>query len=172
MKDFIETVIREAACIAGVETVLLKAKSSNITMPKPRVEFEFLPDTFLPTGKVIAKRRQNDTEVRVHERYQVDSPVMLYLTDDNDSRLQQLSNALIMAFPKGVPDENNNWVRIKATGAEWQSKNAPVVGTKRIEPIIERLRLIRVGFTWRLTYEQAVPYMTDIHFDVKENNHE
>lgn len=170
MRAFIESVVRDAAGAAGIETVMLKAASSNITMPKPRVEIEFLQDTFISTGRVIGKRKMNGTEVRVHERYEVDSPVMLHLTDNDDSRVQQLSAGLVLAFPKGVADANNNWVRIKASSAEWRVKNAPVVGIKRIEPLIERLRLIRVSFTWRLTFEQAVPYITDINFIVKENN--
>jgi hypothetical protein len=165
MKTFFEGLIKEAALKIGIEKVLLHTATS-LTLPKPRLEFEFLPDSYIATGRKIAKRREDGKQIIVHERYEVDTPAMLYVIDNNDERIERLSRELVMAFPKGVADSYNNWVRILPVVGEWTGFKAPTLGAelKRIEPIFERTYSVKVSFKWRLTYEQATPLLDNIEF--------
>jgi hypothetical protein len=165
MKTFIEGLIKTAASKIGIEKVVLHTVS-NLTLPKPRLEIEFIPSTYIPTGRKIAKRQKDGKQIIVNERFEVDTPAMLYIIDNDDARIERLSNELIMAFPKGVADNYNNWVRVTPVLSEWTSFKAPTLGdvAKRIEPMIERTFSVKVNFLWRLTYEQATAYITDINF--------
>jgi hypothetical protein len=165
MKTFVEGVIRQAAAQTGIEKVVLHT-ASNLTLPKPRLEFEFLPETYIPTGRKIAKRKADGKQIMVNERYEVDTPAMLYIIDNDDARIEHLSRKLVLSFPRGVADTYNNWVRIRAALAEWTGFKAPTVGldAKRIEPLIERSYSVKVSFLWRLTYEEATPYIEQLDF--------
>jgi hypothetical protein len=180
-KTFIEQVIREAAAKAGLENVVLySADIKSIALPKPRLEFQFLPDSYIPTGRKIAKRREairdgegviRKQQVIVKELYEVDTPVMLYIIDNDDYRIGSLSRKLLLAFPKGVADTYNNWVRIRAVLGEWTGFQTTTLGKtmKRIEPIITRSYNIKVNFTWRLNEELVTPYIEHIELGVKNN---
>jgi hypothetical protein len=168
-KSFIEALIRCTAANIGLEKVILRAES-NPTLPKPRLEFEFLQDSYIPTGRKIAKHSAAGEQIIVYERGEVDTPVMLYIIDNNDERIEKLSRELILMFPKGVADTYNNWVRIRPVLAEWSGFKAPTLGVAalRIEPVIERTFSVKISFTWRLTYERAAAYITDIRLGVNQ----
>lgn len=166
MREQALTIIKNAAQAAGLapDKVLLESQADNITLPRPRIDVAYLPETFTRTGRKLAVTLDGTRQTRKVEVYQVDFPLTVTVQADDEAWLDLFSPAFVRAFPRGV-NAAGNWVKIRVTEAAWEGYRPKRVGGSIIQPFVRRSRIITVRLTWRVAEDQVQNLITGFTFN-------
>lgn len=157
MRDFAFAVIAAAAQEAGLpaEKVINKVKKDNLTLDRPRLEVQCLPETYKRTGRSLAFARSKTKQSRKLELYEVELEIAANVLADNEAWLTAFCYDFVAALPRGKNDNRGNWVQIRAVKAALSRPPDKRVGDDVIEAFCKVNQLFNLTFTGRITAEQA-----------------
>ena len=146
-----------AALDAGLPEgrVIDMVKKDNLTLQRPRIELQFLPEKYTRTGRVLGVRRTALQQERTRELYEVVQTVNANVLADDRPWLEAFSLAFAAALPRGGNDSRGNWVRVRAQQATFGRSPDKRVGHQVIEVFTRVNRLFVISFTWRITGKEA-----------------
>lgn len=165
MQAFATEVITRAALAAGLPEgrVIDIVKKDNLTIKRPRVELQFLPEKYTRTGRRLAARRRlattgDGTEklmlCRKRELYEAELTVNANVLADDRVWLEAFSVDFAANLPRGGNDSRGNWIRVRAQQATFGRAPDKRVGETVIEVFTRENRLFVLTFTGRVTAEE------------------
>lgn len=156
MQAFATEVITRAALSAGLPEgrVMDIVKKDNLTIKRPRLELQFMPERYTRTGRKLAVTRTKTDLIRKRELYEVELTVNVNVLADNRAWLETFSVAFVAALPRGGNDSRGNWVKIRVQEATFGREPDRRVGEKVIEVFTRVNRLFVLTFTGRITGEE------------------
>lgn len=156
MQAFATEVITRAALSAGLPEgrVMDIVKKDNLTINRPRLELQFMPERYTRTGRKLAVIRTKTDLIRKRELYEVELTVNANVLADNREWLEAFSVAFVAALPHGGNDSRGNWVKVRAQEATFGREPDRRVGEKVIEVFTRVNRLFVLTFTGRITGEE------------------
>ena len=174
MQAFAREVITRAALAAGLPEgrVIDIVKKDNLTIKRPRVELQFLPEKYTRTGRKMAARRRpvkngDGAEklmlTRKRELYEVELTVNANALADDRAWLEAFSAEFVANLPRGGNDSRGNWIRVRAQRATFGRSPDKRVGEKVIEVFTRVNRLFVLTFTGRIAGEELtelIPSLT------------
>ena len=174
MRDLILGKVAEAAETLGMsrERVMTKSASDNLTLPRPRLELDFLPETYTRTGRLhggpgLPGLSPGPGRMRYKkELYQVSLPVAAQALADDEEWLKDFSWRLLSVLPRSFNDKRGNYVRLAAAMGQWEGYEARRVGEAVIEPIVRRGYLLHLTAIWRICQEELVTYVGKVDLNV------
>lgn len=169
MRDLILEKVRDAAGLLGLprEHVMTKSYQDNLTLPRPRVELDFLPETYRRTGRGLGTIKLSEDHLKIKkETYEIDLPVVAQILAKDPEWLKESCYRLAAALPRSFDDRHGNHVTLQATQGEWEDFNVRRVGVKEIDPIKKRGYLLHIRVTWRMTSEQLIEKVSGIDLKV------
>ncbi|CAK7024472.1 MAG: hypothetical protein DELT_02523 [Desulfovibrio sp.] len=168
MRDIINSTITEAATTAGLpeNRVMSLSDGDNLTLPRPRVEIQFLPNSYRRTGRKLAVTRENGVQTTKKELYEVTLDVTANILAEDEQWLAAFEHDFTVAFPRGVNDSRGNWVKIRVEKATFTTPPAKRVGATEIKVFSKVNTLFALRFTGRITEEEEARLMQ--HINVKE----
>lgn len=158
MQAFATQTITAAALAAGLPEgrVIDMVKNDNLTIERPRIELQFLPEKLTRTGRTLAVRRTKAEKIRKRELYEVELTVNANVLADDRAWLEEFCYAFTAALPRGGNDSRGNWIRVRAQKATFSRPPDKRVGEEVIEVFVKVNRLFVLTFTGRVTGEEAV----------------
>lgn len=168
MRTLAHSIIATAAEAAGLPAgrVTTQSAKDNITLPRPRLEVQYLPESYLRTGRVLCRQRDGASTPPVQrtrrELYAVRLPVVAHVLADDDAWLDAFTPAFVAALPPGVNDARGLWVAVRVQRAEFAGYAEKRVGAAAVNVFTKRSRLFTIDFTWRVATEEVVRLLTDI----------
>lgn len=167
MHAFTQRIITTAAEAAGLPEgrVITLSKGDNLTIPRPRIELQSLPETFIRTGRKLGHRKHETRETRSLKRelYEVKLDVSANVLAETSAWLSAFERAFFAALPSGANDGQNNWVKIRAEKAAFSAPPEARVGLDAIKVFEKAAMLLMISFTWRIAAEQAQDMITDVN---------
>lgn len=156
MQAFAREVVTRAALAAGLPEgrVIDIVKKDNLTIERPRLEVQFLPEKFTRTGRKLAAYRAEKTHIRKRELYAVELTVNANVLADDRDWLEAFCMAFAAALPCGGNDSRGNWIRVRAQQATFSRPPDRRVGNEVIEIFTKVNRLFVLTFTGRVTAEE------------------
>lgn len=156
MQAFATEVITRAAQSAGLPEgrVMDIVKKDNLTINRPRLELQFMPERYTRTGRKLAVTRTKTDLIRKRELYDVELTVNANVLADNRAWLEAFSVAFVAALPRGGNDSRGNWVKVRVQEATFGREPDRRVGEKVIEVFTRVNRLFVLTFTGRITGEE------------------
>ena len=138
--------------------------ADNITIPRPRIELQYLPETYTRTarklGHILAATRE--TRQLKREVYLAKLEVSANILADGPAWLSAFVPALLLALPVGVNDAAGNWVKIVAQRAEWLNRPEKRVGLDAIKVFERDAAVLIINFNWRVTEEEMQRLITKL----------
>ncbi len=168
--------VRDGAELLGLPRgrVISKSLSDNMTIPRPRIELDFLPETLTRSGRKLGIVPGDADSVNIkRELYTVSLPIAAQILADDEDWLKEFSYRLIAALPRGFDDDAGNHVKLTATQGEWENMAVRRVGDTVIEPIIKRGHLLHLNALWRITANEreAAELIRNIILTIGGMNH-
>lgn len=165
MQTFATGIITRAAAAAGLPEgrVIDIVKKDNLTIERPRVELQFLPEKYTRTGRKLGLRHTKTEQIRKRELYEVELTVNANVLADDRAWLEAFSVNFVAALPRGENDIRGNWVRVRAQKATFSRPPDKRVGDEVIEVFTKVNRLFVLTFTGRITGEETetlIPSLT------------
>ena len=156
MQAFAREVVTRAALAAGLPEgrVIDIVKKDNLTIERPRLEVQFLPEKFTRTGRKLAVYRTETALIRKRELYAVELTVNANVLADDRDWLEAFCMAFTAALPRGGNDSRGNWIRVRAQQATFSRPPDRRVGNEVIEIFTKVNRLFVLTFTGRVTAEE------------------
>lgn len=157
MRDFSENIIKAAAQASGLapDRIINLAKKDNLTLARPRLELQFLPETYTRTGRTLAFTRTRTHLLRKRELYEVQQSVAANVLAEDKNWLASFCYDFVVNLPSGANDARGNWVKIRADKASFSKAPDKRVGEEVIEVFSKVNQLFDLTFTWRVTSEEA-----------------
>lgn len=157
MRNFAEHAIKQAAEKAGLpqSNVMDVSAADNLTIPRPRIECQFLPESWKRTGRKLAVVRNGKSQTRKRELYEVRLTVTANILAENDAWLSRFKREFVKAFPSGVNDDQGNFVKIRVQEAAFSKPASKRVGKDAITVFTKVNDLLTISFVWRLTEEET-----------------
>lgn len=158
MQAFARNIITRAALAAGLPEgrVIDIVHKDNLTIERPRVEIQFLPERLTRTGRKLAVTRTKTEQLRKRELYEVELTVNAHVLADDLAWLEAFSVDFVARLPRGGNDSRGNWVKVRAREATFSRQPDKRVGHAVIEVFTRVNRLFVLTFTGRITGEEAV----------------
>lgn len=169
MRDLILEKVRDAAELLGLSRDLVMGQSlkDNLTLPRPRIELDFLPETYQRTGRLLGGRKTGPAEMAVKkELYEVSLPVAAQIFADDPEWLKEFCYRLAAALPRGFDDPAGNYVKLVSAQGEWENFAVRRVGGTVIDPIVKRGYLLHLSVTWRITAEELVDLVNKVELKI------
>ena len=162
MQSFAREVITRAALSAGMPegSVIDIVKKDNLTIRRPRLELQFMPERYTRTGRKLAVTRTTTEQIRKRELYEVELTVNANVLADNRTWLETFCVAFVPALPRGGNDSRGNWVKVLAQKAAFYRPPDKRVGDEVIEVFSRVNRLYTLTFTGRITAEETEELIT------------
>lgn len=156
MQAFATEVITRAALSAGLPEgrVMDIVKKDNLTIKRPRLELQFMPERYTRTGRKLAVTRTKTDLIRKRELYEAELTVNANVLADDRAWLEAFSVAFVAALPRGGNDSRGNWVKVRVQEATFGREPDRRVGEKVIEIFTRVNRLFVLTFTGRITGEE------------------
>jgi hypothetical protein len=156
MRALAMLIITEAAQAAGLPEgrVMDLSAADNLTLPRPRVEVEFLPDSLTRTGRKLAVARAGAVQTVKKELYEVRFDMTAHVYADDAAWLAGFEYAFVAAFPRGVNDDRGNWVNIRVNQATFKQEPTKRVGGKEVKVFTRIDTLFLITLTGRVTREE------------------
>lgn len=166
MQALATEIITNAALAAGLPEgrVINQVASDNLTLDRPRLELQFLPETYTRTGRTLSSTRAKTERVRKRELYEVELSVAANILAEDDAWLSDFVYAFVAALPRGVNDKRGNWVKIRAEKATFGRPPDNRVGDEVIEVFHRINQLFDITFTWRVTTEELGDLIPSFNF--------
>lgn len=157
MRDFAREIIARTAARAGLgeERVINLVNKDNLTIDRPRVELQFLPEKLSRTGRKLAIWRTGTQQYRKREIYQADLDVAANILAEDEEWLAGFSYAFLTALPRGLNDTRGNWVKIRGEKATFGRPADKRVGDEVIEVFKKSNELLLLTFSWRMSAEEV-----------------
>lgn len=157
MQAFATDIITRAALAAGLPEgrVMEQSAADNLTIPRPRLELQFLPERYTRTGRTLAYRRTKTELVRKRELYVVELSAAANALAEDRAWLAAFCYDFAAALPAGANDSRGNWVKIRAEKATFSRPADKRVGDTIIAVFEKANQLFSLSFTWRITVEEA-----------------
>lgn len=175
MQKAAEQAIAAAAIKAGLAENLIMSLSEgdNLTLPRPRLEYAFLPASYRRTGRRLAIIRDKAAQTTKKELYEARLEATAQVYAEDAAWLVNFEKEFIKALPRGVNDSDGNWIKILVQKATFGSQPAKRVGSKEIKVFSKVDTLFALTFTGRVTEELVQQLITDIdikapHYGAKE----
>jgi len=168
MRDLILEKVRDAAELLGLprERVISKSLKDNLTLPRPRIELDFLPETYRRSGRLLGFKGSSAEYQKTlrQELYQVELPVAAQILADDPDWLKEFCYRLAAALPRGFNDALGNYVEIKAARGEWENFSVRRVGSTVIDPIVRRGYILHLNAIWRVTADELLNFVKSVDF--------
>lgn len=157
MQEFATAIIARAAQQAGLapDRVIAQVKKGNLTLSRPRMELQFLPESYTRSGRTLAYMRTKTALLRKREVYTVRLSVAANVLAEDRAWLAAFGYGFVAALPCGANDSRGNWVQIRAEKATFGKTPDKRVGEAVIEVFSKVNELFDLTFVWRVTEEQA-----------------
>lgn len=157
MQTFVTNSITAAACSAGLPQgrVINLTKKDNLTIARPRIELQFLPEKYTRTGRKLALHRTKTEQIRKRELYEVVQTVNANVLAEDQQWLDLFSVDFVDTLATGENDSRGNWVKIRVQEATFGRAPDKRLGTAVISVLTKINRLFVVSFTWRVTREDV-----------------
>ena len=167
MQEFTTAIIEAAARSAGLPEgrVMSLSKADNLTIPRPRIELQWLPETYTRLPRKLGHLwpdASKKTRLLKREIYRVKLDVSANILTEDAVWLSAFTAAFVAALPKGMNDERDNWVLITAQRGEWLNQPEKRVGLDVIKVFDKASQILIISFTWRITREEMQQMITDI----------
>lgn len=175
IQAFALAAICQAAEQAGVPAnqVMTLSASDNLTLPRPRIEYQILPAKYRRTGRKLAIRRENKAnpvQTVKRELYEVDLDISVNALapdtgKDADAAVAWLSaftQAFVTAFPRGGNDAAGNWVSIRVQRASMARQPDKRVGETAIRVFTKMGTVFLLTFCGRITTEEEQKLITHV----------
>ncbi len=157
-----------AAIEVPQERVVLISAADNLTIPRPRIEYQLLPEHYKRSGKVRGATRSGSRMDVKRELYEVTLGVNINLLADDADWLGNKSPLFIAALPPGINDSRGNYVKIRVQEAHLQQPPAKRVGLSEIKVFTRINRLYLAHFIWRVTAVEEKELIETITFNHPE----
>lgn len=157
MREQAIQIITDAAYAAGLPEgrVIRLVKKDNITLERPRIEIQFLPETYKRTGRKLGITRTKTDTRRKRELYEVTLQVLANVLAESESWLETFAYNFVARLPKGFNDKNENWVKVRVQKATFGRPPDVRVADDVIEVFKKANELFAITFTWRITMEEV-----------------
>ncbi len=161
MQDLIFDVIRRTAEQLGLpEGRVMTEGKDNLTVPRPRIEVQFMGEVYRSEVKTIGITRfknENDNFQELKKQvYIVREQAGLNVLAEDSAWLKSFCSGLIAEMPRGVNDTLGNWVKIRIESAEGKTSPEKRVGTTSIKVLSKVGKFLVVTFEGRIAVtEQA-----------------
>ena len=101
MQTFATDIITRAALAAGLPEgrVIDKTQKDNLTIKRPRMELQFMPERYTRSGRTLGLSRDGAVQTRKRELYVVEQDVAANAMADDEAWLERFSYAFIAALP-------------------------------------------------------------------------
>jgi hypothetical protein len=161
-------IITSTALAAGIprERVMSVSAADNLTLPRPRVEVDFLPDNFTRTGRKLAVSRKEAIQTTKKELYETRLDLTAHVYAESPEWLEAFEYEFVKAFPPGLNDSRGNWIKIRVNRATFSKERAKRVGQSEIKVFSKVDTLFLVTLTGRITGETEIGLITDIDVSV------
>lgn len=156
MQAFAVETITQAALLAGLPEgrVIDIVKKDNLTIERPRMELQFMPERYTRTGRKLGITRTKTDLIRKRELYEVELTVNANVLANDRAWLEAFSYDFVANLPSGGNDARGNWVKIRAQKAAFSRPPDKRVGESVIEVFTKVNRLFVLTFTGRITGEE------------------
>ena len=157
MRELAEQIIADTAVACGLaeENVIRLVAKDNLTIKRPRIELQFLPERLTRTGRKLAVWRTKTEQLRKREIYQAELDVAANVLAEDGEWLSVFCYDFLARLPRGTNDRNGNWVKVAAQKATFGKPPDKRVGNNVIEVFRKVNDLLVITFTWRVTAEEA-----------------
>lgn len=157
MRNFADNIIKQAASVAGLDNsrIMDVSAADNLTIPRPRIEFQFLPESWKRTGRKLGVTRHGTTQTRKKELYEVRLDVTANILAEDETWLANFKREFVKAIPSGANDSQGNFVKIRVQQATFTKPPAKRVGTSAITVFTKVNDLLSISFVWRLTQDET-----------------
>ncbi len=157
MQTFATETITRTALAAGLPEgrIINLAKKDNLTIERPRIEIQFLPEKYTRTGRKLAVTRTKTELVRKRELYEVELTVNANVLADDRAWLEAFCVDFVAGLPRGGNDSAGHWVKIRVPLATFGRAPDKRVGDEVIEVFTKVNRLFVLTFTGRITEEET-----------------
>lgn len=168
MRALALTIIQTAAEQAGLpaDRVFTQSLGDNLTLPRPRIEVQYLPETYRRTGRRLSASRDTEAMPPVQratrELYEAKLETVANVLAEGDEWLDAFALAFVAALPRGVNDARGLWVAVRVQKASFVGHAEKRVGGSAVSVFSKRARLFTIDFTWRVTQEEVAALLTDI----------
>lgn len=164
MIEFARQVIKSATIKVGIpEKNIIDLAPDSITLPKPRLDIQFLPEVFTKTGRTLAINKSAAGFEKILSVYEARLGAACNIYTTTTEELEILTTKFIKALPRKFANAENNVVKLWVASGQWKVAGGAQVGLTKIEPIKSRLRLIRVDFIYHITEDRLTPYMKEFN---------
>lgn len=165
MKDLARSIIKDTAQKAGLDSakVYELVAADNLTIKRPYMTIQFLPENYKRTGRKLAVTRTAAGNARVtevirkKELYEVELLVAVNILAEDEKWLADFCYAFVAAMPRGLNDERGNWVKIRAEKAQFAKLPDTRVGESVIKVFNKCGQLYQIAFTGRIVEEIREP---------------
>ncbi len=157
MKNLIKSIVKQAALNAGLPEgrVLDESSKDNLTIPRPRIELQWLGEAFTSSVKTLAATRAKDATGQCMELktqlYTVKEEVAANILADDEDWLADFYPRFLSFLPRGITDAQGNWVKIRAARASSSGYAKKHLGTRSIQVFSKASQLLVLTFEWRVT---------------------
>ena len=157
MREEIANMVKGAALTAGLPaaSVIDIVKKDNLTLARPRMELQYLPEKLTRTGRKLGIWRTLSAQFRKLELYEVQLSVSCNVLAEDAGWLADFCHDFLVGLPRGFNDRRGNWVRIRAARAEFGRPPDRRVGDAVIEVFTRVNELLVLDFVWRITDEEV-----------------
>lgn len=159
-------IIESAAVTAGMpsSSVMDKPAKQNITLPVPRLELDYMPETLERSFQRIVKFN-SVTDPTIYRTirsrlYKRTLTVRAEVRSDDEAWMEAFAVDFIIALPGKTADENNNLVSIKAAQAVRGG-----FGSRMVEVFVKRSNAIHVIFTGMICRDDDLPFIRDVNVE-------
>lgn len=170
MRAFALETLTNAAIKAGLEQTKIMDVSAadNITIPRPRLEYQFLPETYIRTGRKLDIGRESGKQVLKKELYEVSLEVTANVLAEDPLWLANFEFDFVASLPRGGDDQRGNWVKIRVQKATFKNPPTKRVGETDIKIFNKLNTLFSLTFTGRVTEVVKKDLLKDVTFNDPE----
>ena len=154
--NLVREIITTAALAAGLpEGRVLGTPSAadNLTLKRPRLEVDILPEAYSRTGRKLAVRRLEARQAVKKELYTARLEATCNVLAEDETWLTAFCQDFLAKLPHGFNDEAGNFVKLAASEATFSTPPAKRVGTAEIKVFSRADKWLHLIFTWRVTLE-------------------
>ena len=165
MRELHESIVTQAALKAGLPEgrIFGVASADNLTLPRPRIEIDYLPDSYQRTGRKLAVTRAGGIQTTKRELYEATCDLTANVLADDAAWLAAFEYDFVAAFPRGVNDARGNWVQIRIERATFSTPPGKRVKEKEIKVFTKVNTLFALRFTGRVTQEEEIRLIQTIN---------
>jgi hypothetical protein len=162
MRALAMRIITDAARAAGLPEgrVMDVSAADNLTLPRPRLEVDFLPDSYTRTGRKLAVTREKATQSTKKELYEIRFDLTAHVYAEDAVWLEAFEYDFVAAFPRGMDDARGNWIRIRVNQATFKKQPTKRVDLDEITVFTNIDTLFLVTLTGRVTREDEQALLT------------